>query len=111
MRVGLYALLNSVGFRFLQAQILLDLRAVSQIVVNRSVNVGKLERRELITDFFSGRPEFEVMNNGVDRNSRTGDPYRAVLPLSQGNVDGSLQRAHSAAIIHDKTRSTKTWAR
>jgi hypothetical protein len=68
------------GSCFLPLKVLVDLVFMSQVVVDRTVNLNQKQRRKLVDYLLCRAPEIEMVDDRVDRNPRTGNPDRTIIP-------------------------------
>ena len=72
-----------------------------EVVSNTRVNVAEAERRKALDNLLGRRSEFEMMNHGVQTNSRAFDANSPMLGDNKRHADGFFQATIMGLIIPD----------
>jgi hypothetical protein len=88
-------LLKSIGCCFLLLQILFNFLAMREVVSNTRVNVAETETRKALDNLLGCRSQFEMMNNGVQTNSRAFDANSPMLGNNKRHADGFFEGHHN----------------
>ena len=94
LRIRFYLLLKSISFCFLLFKVFFDGFAMREVIGDGRVDVAEIERRKALRNLFGGGAQFEMMNDGIQTNSRTFHTNGAMFGDGKRNAECFFKSDH-----------------